>query len=81
MARGAFDSIAAFCELAAVRIRLVAIHALLEGQWLLEITSRVARRAFNRGMLSQQGILGLGVVKALVHCRGRNFFPARGVVA
>lgn len=58
VAGGTFDSIAPFRELAVVWIRLMAIHTLLEGQRLLEIASGVAQCAFNRGMLSQQGILG-----------------------
>ena len=81
MAGGALDSAGPFRELTVVRIRLMAIHALLEGQRLLEIASGVAQCAFNRGMLSQQGILGLGMVKALVNRHRRDFFPAGGVVA
>ena len=81
MAGAALDSVGPFRELAVVRIRLMAIHALLESQRLFEIASDVAQRAFNRGMFSKQRILGLGMVKALVDRHRRDFFPAGGVVA
>ena len=46
-------------ELPTVRIRLVAIHALLKWEWLLKIATTVALQAVDNRVLSQQGILGL----------------------
>jgi len=67
-------------KLAVMRIRLVAIHALLENQRFLEITASVALNAVHAGVFLEQGISGLGVIEFLVHLCDRNLLPAAGVV-
>lgn len=52
-------------ELAPVLI-LMAIHALLEGDRLLEVTFAMASQTIHLLMLSDQGVFGLRVVKTLV---------------
>lgn len=80
VARRAFAAIGALGELAVVRIRLVAIRALIEGNGLLEITLSVALHAFDLGMLSQQRILGFRVIETIVECgRGDLLPPGRRV--
>ena len=58
MARGALSRIRPISKLAAVRIGLVAIHALLESQRFLEIPACVALRAIDAGMFPLQRELG-----------------------
>ena len=64
-----------------MRIRLVAIHALRENQWFLEIAAAVALDTVHARMFSQQRILGSGMIELLVHRFDRNLLPATGVVA
>lgn len=52
MAGGALSSSGALGELSLVRIGLVAIHTLLEGQRLLEISAGVALRTIYRGVFT-----------------------------
>ena len=54
----AFSLVRAFCELAAMRVRFVAVRALAERQRFFEIGVGMASRAANLGMLTQQRILG-----------------------
>jgi hypothetical protein len=56
MTRRALPAVRSLCELAAVRIRLVAIHALIEGDSFLEITPSVALDTLHLRMLSEQRI-------------------------
>jgi len=65
-------------ELARVRVGLVTVCALFEGNRLFEISSRVATQAVHLRMLSEQRIFRLRVVELLV--RG-DFFPTAGCVA
>ena len=44
----------------------VAVHAFLELQWFLEIAIRVALRAIDGNVFSQERELGLGVIKLFV---------------
>jgi hypothetical protein len=60
---------------------LVAIRALLEGDGLLEIPICMALFAFDRRVLSFQGILCLGVVELLVDALQRDLFPSPRRVA
>ena len=78
---GALATARTLGELAVVRIGLVAIHALLEYQRLLEIAVGVALGAVDAGVLALERKLGLRVVEALVDGLQRNFLPAAGVVA
>ena len=73
---GAFLAAHAFCELSLVLI-VVAIHALLKSERLLEIALAVAGDAVHLLVLPEQRILGLGVVKALVQSRGRTSVSIR----
>lgn len=65
VAAAAFRAAGALGELALVFV-LVAIHALLEGERLFEITVAMAGHTVDGLMFSQQWILGLRVVEALV---------------
>jgi hypothetical protein len=59
----------AFCELSLMLIA-VTIHALLEGEWLLEITIAMAGEAVRLLVLPRQGKLGPGMIKVVVERRG-----------
>ena len=59
MAGRTFASIGTLGELAAVRIRSMAICAFAEGNLLLEITLSMTLHAFDLGMLPEQWILRL----------------------
>ena len=59
VARGALSCIGSIGKLAAVRIGLVAIHALLESQRFFEVPACVALRAIDAGMFPLQRELGL----------------------
>lgn len=77
----ALDTIGPLGKLAAVRVGLMAIHAFLESQWLLEVSRSVALAAVHGLVFAQQWIFGLGVVEALVYrCRG-YLLPTAGVMA
>jgi len=75
VARGALPVIRARGELALVRVGLVAIGAARENQGLLKISTNVALGAIYAGVHSLQWELGLGVIKALIHRRDRDFLP------
>lgn len=81
VARSALAAAGSFGKLALVRVRLVAIHACLEGQRLLEISTRVALRTLHRGMLAQQRVFGSRVIEALTDLFCRHPLPSVGVVA
>lgn len=81
MAPGTLAAAGAPGELPVVGIGLVAIHALLEGQRLLEISASVALRAIDGGVFSLQRIFRFGVIETLVNRRKGNLFPAGGIVA
>ena len=81
MAGRAFNARGPLGELAVVRIRMVTIHALGEGDRLFEISARVAARTIHGGVLALQRILGLGVIEVSAHRRHGNSLPAFGVVA
>jgi len=67
-------------ELAPVFI-LMAIHALLEGDRLLEVTFAMASQTIHLLMLSDQGVFGLRVVESLVQCRRGDTLPTACVMA
>lgn len=58
----------AFCELSLMLI-VVAIHTLLEGEWLLEIALAMARDTIHLLVSPQQRVLRLGMIKAVIQCR------------
>src|SRR6266436_5661678 len=77
----ALDSVGpALGELPVVIVH-VAIGALGEGQLLFKVALGVARLTLDRGVLAEQGILGLGMVKVVAQSGARNLFPAAGVMA
>src|SRR5579862_1518006 len=78
--RGAFDSVRTLGELAIVLV-LVAVRALGEGEFFLEVALQVASFAFDGLVFSRQRVLGLGVIEGIVESRCRDAFPAAGVVA
>ena len=65
-------------ELALVRIRRMANHALVEGQLFLEVAVLMAIYAGHLGVFSEQRVLGFGVVELKSR---KNFFPSRGGMA
>lgn len=67
MAGRALAAVGTLGELSLVRVRLVTIHAFLEGQRFLEISARVALGTLHGGMLPQQWILGCRVIEALAY--------------
>jgi hypothetical protein len=81
MAGGAFAAVAALGKLAGMWVRPVAVHALLEGQRLLEICAQVTLGTFHYGMFTQQWILGCRVIETLIDRLCRHFFPSAGVMA
>lgn len=81
VARSALNSSRTLGELAIVWIGFVAIHTLLEGQRLLEISIGMALRAPHGDVFAFQRELRLRVVEVLVQRLGRNLLPTAGVVA
>ena len=81
VAGSALAAVGTLGKLAVVRIGLVAIHALLERQRLLEIAIGVALRAIDAGVLAFERKLRLRVVEALVHRLQRNLLPSARAVA
>jgi len=66
--RGAFDSLRTLGELAVVLV-LVAVRALGEGQFFLEIALQVTSFAFDGLVFPRQRVLGLGVIEGVVESR------------
>lgn len=60
---------------------LVAIHALGERQFFLEVAVGVAGDAFHRLVLAEQRVLGLGVIETPGEAGGDDSLPAAGGVA
>ena len=79
--RGALAAIGSFRKLPTVRVWLMAIRALIEGDSLLEVTASVALNALHLRMLSEQRILCLRVIEILIEGGDRDFFPTRRRVA
>jgi len=79
--RRAFPTARPFGELAVVRIGLVTIDALREGDRLLEVSARVAAFATHGRVFSLQRILGFCVVKVFANRSQRDFLPALGAMA
>lgn len=77
----AFSAAGTLGKLTTVRIGLVAVHALIKGQGLLEISTAVALQAVHGLVLTHQRIFRLGVIKLLIHTGDRNFLPTAGGVA
>lgn len=78
--RAALAAIGALGELAVMSV-LMAIHALLEGKGLLEISTGVALCTIDGGVLAQQRKLRSGVIKVLAHSQHRDLLPAASGVA
>ena len=78
---GALAAVGSLRKLPAVRVRLMAIRALIEGDSLLEVTASVALNALHLRMLSEQRILCLRVIEILIEGGDRDFFPTRRRVA
>lgn len=76
----ALASVGPLRELSSVRIGLVAIHALIEGDRLLEVALRMTLHAFHLRMLAQQRVLCLRVIEIRAQSRG-DLLPARRRVA
>ena len=70
VAGGTLSGIRTLGKLTFVRIRLVTIHALLEGKRLLEITALVTALALYSLVLAQQGILRLRMIETFVYRLG-----------
>lgn len=81
VARLTLATVRPLLELPFVRIGFVAIHALGEGQRLLEIAIRVALGAVHADMLPLQRELCFRVIEELVHRLQRNLLPTARVVA
>ena len=80
VAGGALSTIGAFRELAAMRIGLVAIHALLESDWLFEVPIGMALGAIDEDVLALKRVPSLRVVETLVDRLQQNLFPSAGAV-
>lgn len=78
MTFGALAFFGAARKLAAVRIGLVAVDTLGEGDRLFKIAGGMTRDARDRGVLTEQRIFCFGVIEGKVLS---NFFPAGGGVA
>ena len=76
----ALAAIGALRELAVVRI-LMAVHALGERQFFLEVAIGVAGDAFHRLVLAEKRVLGLGVIEILGQAGGDDSLPAAGGMA
>lgn len=74
MAFGAFAFLRPCVELSAVRVWFVTVHAVFERNWLLEISTEMARGTADHRMLPEQRILGLRMIK--LEC-GEKLFPPR----
>lgn len=77
--RGALAAIGALGELSVVPVSM-AVHALLEGQRLLEIPARMALRAVDADVLAQQRKLRSGVIEVLVDALEGDLLPSTGSV-
>lgn len=77
----ALAAVRAFCELAAMRVRLVAVHAFLKSQRLLEIAACMALRALDSRMFPQQWIFSLGMIEILIQRSCADPLPAARVMA
>lgn len=80
VARRALAGIGTPGELPAVRIRPVAIGALLEDERLLEVSTRMAGDATHVRMFAEERELGGRVVELPRECRRRDGLPRHGVV-
>ncbi len=78
VAGGTFALICTFAELAAVRVRGVAVRALREGNRPFEISARMTFQAVHLGVLPEQRISRLRVVEFV---GGKNSPPARCCMA
>lgn len=78
MALRAFAFRRALGELAAMRIRLVAVHALRKGHGFLEIAGHMASRTSDRGVPPEKRILCLGMIKREAW---QDSFPTGGRMA
>jgi len=81
MTGSALAAFSALAELSAVRARLVAVHALLKNQRLLEVAAAVALQTVDTHVFAKQRKFSPGVVEALIERLHRDLFPPAGVVA
>src|SRR6267378_4495587 len=77
MAFRAFTLLGSRFELAFVRVRLMTIIAIIKRELPFEITLQMALRAANHGVLSEERVLGLGMVEFEAR---QQFFPSVGGV-
>ena len=70
VARGALRPARPFGELAIMRVRFVAVHALLKSERLLEISAAMALYAVDCRMLPKQRVLRFRVIETLTDCGG-----------
>ena len=81
MARGTFDAVGLPLGELSVVIVFVAVSALGEREFFLEVALLVAGLAIHRLVLSHQWILRLRVIEIVIKAGVRNPLPAIGVVA
>ena len=81
VARGTLAAIGTFCKLPAVRVRTVAIRALLECDGPLEISARVAGIAAQGRVFSEQREFRRCVIELVGQRRRGNRLPIYGAVA
>jgi hypothetical protein len=77
----ALSMIGAACKLSTVRIGTMAVCALLERDWLLEVAAGMTLCTADCGMLAKQRILRLIVIESSIERRGQDALPDGGVVA
>lgn len=80
MAGSTFAAVGSLDELPLMFV-LVAVHAALEGERFLEISTGMAPNAVHLLVFAQQRVLGLGVIEVLVQSSRGNALPAGSVVA
>ncbi len=81
VAGGAFTAVGPRGELFPVGTGLVAVHALLKTERLIEIAAAVALHTFDGGVLAAKRKLGFGMVEALIESDRHDPVPARGAMA
>src|SRR5215470_11477120 len=81
MAGGALDAVGLTLGELSVVVVFVAVRALGEREFFLEVALQVAGLALHRLVFPHQGILGLGVIEVVIQAGVRNSLPATRVMA